>query len=562
LAAFFHLNVRVNQLPNPALVTQRAAQRLPRIPLLLLCAAYVLPGLIGRDPWKSADITAFGYMVAMAEGRTSWLAPTVGGLPVDTALLPHWLGAVFIQLLPWFGAPFAARVPFAILLALTLVLIWYTTFHLARSEAAQPLPFAFGGEANAVDYARALADGALLALIASLGLLQLGHETTPELAQLCAVALYLWSLAAAPYRATRTRIAVIAALSLLAASGAPAMAVAMGALGALVCARSDDGQTRRFAPWVVGATVLAAFVAQLLGQWALRFSLQPDSIELFRLGRLLLWFPWPAWLLALWTLWRWRRQLRQRHIALPLVTVLVSLVACIGMGGWDRALMLALPGLAVLAAFALPTMQRSVSAAVDWFSVFFFSVTAIAMWVVYAAMQTGFPAKTLSNVMKLWPGFVPRFSAIELAIALAATAAWLALVRWRTGRHQNALWKSLVLPASGVALCWLLLFSLGLPLLDYARSYRPWVDRVARHVPRGACVVAPGLGRAPSAALEYFGGLTVDGRPDAPLDRCEFLLQQSSTARPAQAPAGWVRIASERRPADRNVETAIFRRKT
>ena len=45
----------------------------------------------------------------------------------------------------------------------------------------QPVAFAFGGEASPLDYARAIADAALLALIASLGLLQLGHETTPEL---------------------------------------------------------------------------------------------------------------------------------------------------------------------------------------------------------------------------------------------------------------------------------------------------------------------------------------------------------------------------------------------
>ena len=170
--------------PNPALVTQRAAQPIPRFALLLFCAAYVLPGLFGRDPWKSADITSFGYMVNIATGRTPWLAPTVGGLPADAALLPYWLGAAFIKLLgPWVDPAVAARIPFALLLVVVLVLTWYTAYHLARTEAAQPLAFAFGGEANTTDYARAIADGALLALIASLGLLQLGHETTPELAQ-------------------------------------------------------------------------------------------------------------------------------------------------------------------------------------------------------------------------------------------------------------------------------------------------------------------------------------------------------------------------------------------
>ena len=51
-------------------------QRLPRLALLLFCAAYVLPGLFGRDPWRNADLTAFGYMARIAEGRSAWLAPT------------------------------------------------------------------------------------------------------------------------------------------------------------------------------------------------------------------------------------------------------------------------------------------------------------------------------------------------------------------------------------------------------------------------------------------------------------------------------------------------------
>jgi hypothetical protein len=547
--------------PNPALVSQRAAQRLPRLPLLLLCAAYLVPGLIGRAPWKSADITAFGYMEAMASGRASWLAPTVGGLPVDTALLPHWLGAAFIRALPFLDAAVAVRVPFAALLALTLVLVWYTTFQLARTEAAQPVPFAFGGEASAVDYARALADGALLALIASLGLLQLGHETTPELAQLCSVALFLWSLAAAPYRRWRARLAVLGSLTLLSGSGAPASALAMGVIGTLVCARSGYDDARRFAPWVAAGTVLAALVAQVFGLWAWRYAFRADAAQIVQLGRLFLWFLWPAWLLALWTLWRWRRRLLHRHIAVPLGTVAVALVSSIWMGGHDRALMLALPGLAVLAAFALPTLRRSASAAVDWFSVFFFTAAAIGLWVVYAALQTGVPAKTLSNIMRLAPGFTPRFSAVALVAAVLGTLAWAALVRWRTGRHRAALWKSLVLPASGVALCWLLLMTLCLPLLDYARSYRPWVRQVARHVPADACIVAPGLGRAPAAALESFGGWRTDVRAEAPLDACPFLLQAGPPARAAPpAPKGWVYVGSASRPTDRDGATAIFRR--
>ena len=46
--------------PNPALVTIRAARRLPRWALLMLAAAYLLPGVFGRDPWRNADLIAFG----------------------------------------------------------------------------------------------------------------------------------------------------------------------------------------------------------------------------------------------------------------------------------------------------------------------------------------------------------------------------------------------------------------------------------------------------------------------------------------------------------------------
>jgi 4-amino-4-deoxy-L-arabinose transferase-like glycosyltransferase len=124
---------------TPALVTQRSVQRLPRLALLLFCAAYLVPGLIGRDPWKSADITAFGYMLSIAEGRASWLQPAIGGVPADGALLPYWLGAAAIAALhPWIDPVLAARLPFAVLLGLVLALVWYSSFHLARTEAAQP----------------------------------------------------------------------------------------------------------------------------------------------------------------------------------------------------------------------------------------------------------------------------------------------------------------------------------------------------------------------------------------------------------------------------------------
>jgi hypothetical protein len=549
--------------PTPALVTERGARALPRVPLLLLCAAYVLPGVIGRDPWRNADLAAFGQMVAMAAGRTSWWMPTLGGVAGDTGLLPHWLGAGFIALLsPAVDPALAARLPFALLLAAVLALTWYTTFHLARTDAALPLPFAFGGEADPVAYARAIADGAVLALMASLGLLQLGHETTPELAQLAATSLFLYALAAAPFRPWRARLAVLAALPALAGSGAPSMAMAMGLGGTIVCAFSSYPQVRRYAPWIAAGALLAALTAGLLGAWRWR-SPGLELAQLPGIARQWAWFMWPGWLFALWTLWRWRHHLLHRHLSVPLVAVVVALGANLAMGGSDRALMLGLPGLAVLAALALPTFRRSTAAAVDWFSMLLFTSAAAFIWLMYVAMQTGAPAKPAANIAKLAPGFVPTFSWVALALALTGTGAWIWLVRWRTGRHREALWKSLVLPAGGVALCWLLTMTLWLPVLDFARSPRLWIARIGAHLPaelpRADCVAAPGAPAATVAALEYFGRWRIEARHEAAASCSHLVLVTRARPLPA-APAGYRLVAEVQRPAERDERTLVFRR--
>jgi 4-amino-4-deoxy-L-arabinose transferase-like glycosyltransferase len=533
--------------------------------LWLFCAAYVLPGLFGRDPWRHADVTAFGYMRSLARNLGESIVPTIAGIPSDGALLPYALGAAAIHLLGgWIDPALAARLPFVLLLGGTLALTWYSCYHLARTEAARPLPFAFGGEAAPIDYARAIADGALLALIATLGLLQLGHETTPELAQLFAATLFMHAMATSASQTWPPRAGAAVALAMLAAGGAPAIGLLFAAGGLVVSLRSSYPLARSFVPWLAAATLLAAAIATGLGAWGWRLA-PPSPTQMLQL---LLWFTWPAWPMALWTLWRWRMHRQHRHIAVPSVLAGVSLLACLTMGGLDRALMLGLPALAVLAAFALPTLQRSVAAAIDWFSVAFFSAFAIAIWVVYLALQTGAPARTAANVARLVPGYAGGFSWMALGFAVAATLAWLLLVRWRTGRHRPVLWKSLVLPAGGLSLCWLLAMTLLLPVLDYARSYRALVDRLAQHMPTDACVVAVGLRVSQLAAMEYHGGWRVETVPSLPVTHaavgCEFLVTQSRRATPAEALQrdGWSLIARERLPTDRSEETAVYRRAT
>lgn len=184
--------------PTPAIVTQAAVRRLPRPVLLVFCLAYILAGFVGREAWKSADMAALGFMQALATGTSAWLQPmlSAGYVPEQPALLPYWLGAWAMQMGAWLALPedLAARLPFAVLLALAMVGTWYGTYYLARSPLAQPVTFAFGGEAQTTDYARTVADGGLLAFMACLGLAHLSHETTPALAQLgfCALLSLPW----------------------------------------------------------------------------------------------------------------------------------------------------------------------------------------------------------------------------------------------------------------------------------------------------------------------------------------------------------------------------------
>ena len=561
--------------PTPAIVAQSSVRRLPRVALILFCLAYVLPGFIGREPWKSADIATFGYMLEMARGATSWFDPRLVGLrPEADGLLPYWLGAWFVHISPaWVPAALAARLPFAVMLATALAASWYAVSYLARSPQAQPVAFAFGGEANPADYARAIADGGLLALIACLGLAQLSHEATTNLAQLCFCALAFFGIAAMGYRTIAPTLSALVGLAGLVLSGAPSMAVLFGAGSAVLHLLAADPQTggRRSAQRAAGTiallTLLAAALASAMDAWHWRILLPQDagSRDWRGLARLLLWFTWPAWPLVLWTLWRWRLQIFSRklnlHMALPLWFAGVAVVAALTTRPAERALLLALPALATLAAFALPTLQRSVAALIDWFTLFFFTGCGLIIWIIWIAMQTGFPKQPAANVLRQAPGFEASFSLPAFLVALAASLVWAWLVKWRVGRHRAAIWKSLVLPAGGAALCWLLLMTLWMPLLDFVRSYKVVVNNVAATVGKAPCLQVLNLNREQIAAFQYQGDFVL--KPASPTPQCPGLLANPDARTGLQNGASssqWRLQAIIRRPSDKADDVLLFRR--
>jgi hypothetical protein len=583
---------------TPAIVSQAAVRRLPRLALLLFCLAYLLPGFIGRDAWKSEDATALGYMAELAQGSAAWWQPTLMGVaPESSALLPYWLGAWMLQIAPkGMDADFLVRLPFVLLLALSMWSTWYGCYHLARSPKAQPVAFAFGGEASPSDYARAMADGALLAFISSLGLAQLSHETTPALAQLGFSSMAFAALAALASAAPWALPAFAIGAMGLSLSGAPILAGLLGLGGALIhfldyANSQDTGQrtpqsitqnntsNRRQdlldKPWrrqlqslfIALLSTMLLYLTYQMHCWTWESLRLPwAAIRWSGYVQQMVWFTWPAWPLVVWTWWRWRHQLLSthisRHLALPTWFALVVMVAALHPDASDRKLLLALPALAVLAAFALPTMQRQVTALVDWFTLLFFSGCALIIWIVWFAMHTGFPSQPATNVQRLASGFEAHFSWFTFALGLTASLVWACLVAWRIGKHRAAIWKSLVLPAGGAALCWLLLMTLWLPLLNYAQSYTALVQRTLGQMDPPGCVEVVGLGQGKIAAYQFYGNLQLKPAQTSPI--CPWLIAEPLADMSAPSginPAWWAFTASISHPADGNESVLLFRRK-
>ena len=176
-------------------------------------------------------------------------------------------------------------------------------------------------------------------------------------------------------------------------------------------------------------------------------------------------------------------------------------------------------------------------------------------------MQTGIPRQPAANVAKLAPGFEPSFSWFAFLAAALATLAWAWLVKWRADRHRTEIWKSLVLPAGGATLCWLLLMTLWLPLLDYARSYAPLSRQLAARVDPQACVEVHGLSSSQVAAFQYHGKLEL--RQARAKAACPYLVvdadAQGTLSSIVDMPE-WAFLATLRRPTDKNDNVLLFKR--
>src|SRR5512142_932350 len=91
---------------------------------LVICATWLLPGLVGHDPWKIDEATVFGAVMEML--RTGdWVNFRIVGEPwLGQSPLYLWTAALFVKLFGGFMAPHdAARLASGLFMALTLAFL-------------------------------------------------------------------------------------------------------------------------------------------------------------------------------------------------------------------------------------------------------------------------------------------------------------------------------------------------------------------------------------------------------------------------------------------------------
>lgn len=573
------------------IVTSTQARKLPRWGLLLLCALYVIPGLLGRDPWRVDDAAGFGVAYTMYAGSLiDWLVPNVVGEPLPgQGPLPFALAAGFARLMDW-PAPYlealipgleitphlSVRIAAAIGLFAMLAAIWRAIYLLSRRPGITPTD-PLGAGAKPTDLARAIADSGLLITIATFGLLARMHETTAIAAQATFVALFILGLAISLDSARRG--AIIAALAIgasMATRGLP-VAAPMLITWMLLLWLSQPFTLVRSSALKIGLPLAIvsslAWPALLIAHgsaealvfltewiyWNLSAIGWPDADSLTFAGRYAPWFFWPAWPLAAWAIYRWAGRFDQPAVALPALLAATLLLVTLGAREPGEAWLLpaALP-VAALAAIGLPTLSRAVVNLIDWFAVMFFSLFGFAIWAYWLALLTGWPPRMANSARALTPGYLARWSELDLFLALAASTAWLLLVRWRISRQPPVIWRAVVLSSGGLCLAWFLLMTLWLPVFNERNTYRSVADQIATYIPRdGSCVETRHLGPAERATLSYFAGLEF-GTGTRP---CRFLLIQdhgnAALVQPAEE-AGWRFIWSGRRRPGANDRLRLY----
>jgi 4-amino-4-deoxy-L-arabinose transferase-like glycosyltransferase len=530
--------------------------------LVLLLASWVLLGLVGHDPWKTEDATAFGVARGMMNGG-SVLAPSLAGEPyVGRPPLVHALAALAgTALAPPLAPHDAARLATGVLLALTLLFASLATTELG-GRTLRWLP--------------------MLMLAGSIGMWDRAHHLAPEIGLLAAIAAGMYGFALALRRpvAGGITLGLAAGLGFLACgiAGPLWLVVTAVALPAFCAAWRTRGHA-------ITAAVALAIAVPLVAAWPLALAarspahlaawwadqdagdwlaplLRPASSNVFWHLRNLAWFAFPALPLALWTLWIRGRGfnggLRDPAVQLPATMAAVIFVS-VSVMAEPRAI-IALPllvPLAMLASIEFDTLKRGFSGALDWFGILTLGLVAALVWLLwFDTWSNGMTLRIARLFRDTEVGFKPPFQPLAMGISVFLTALWLALVR--PARRSNR--RALLNWTAGVVLVWGLYAALWLPYLDSRRSYRSVAVDAALHVPARGCIASRNLGEPQRALFEYFGGIVTVREESMPAQGCTALLVQYGRDGEVNPPAGWDVAWQGRRRGDDSELFVLYRK--
>jgi 4-amino-4-deoxy-L-arabinose transferase-like glycosyltransferase len=525
----------------------------------LLCAAWILPGLFGHDPWKPDEAYTFGVVYEILLGG-SWVVPTLAGEPfLDKPPLFYLTAAAMAKLFS-FALPLhdAARLATGVWMAVT---------------------FAFTAAAGRQLYGVRYGAISALLLLGCFGFVMRAHLLITDMALLAGFAMGYYGFAAALRRPLLGGFWIGTGIGVgFLANGLLAPAV-LGAAALLLPVFGRDWRSRSYAaalgvaaaaaaPWlVIWPVLLYRHSPALFGEWlwaenlAQYFGETPGARAgtLYYL-KILPWYAFPVWLLALWTLWGARAGgLARPAIVLPITGFALTLVALSSSSEARElyALPLLVP-LSLLAAAAPETLRRGAASAWYWFSVMAFTFFVVAFWFYWSGLELGLPARLHEHLHRIRPGYTPGFRWLPFSLGVAYTLFWLVVL----ASFRKTPMRPVVVWGAGLTTLWALIATLFLGWADTVKSYRPMIVSIQQALPKKYdCVSSRSLGESQRAMLHYFAGI-ITHREEMPSRKrnCELLLVQGSLQLEIAPGAAWKKIWEGARPGDKDEWFRLYQR--
>jgi 4-amino-4-deoxy-L-arabinose transferase-like glycosyltransferase len=525
----------------------------------LLCAAWILPGLFAHDPWKPDEALAFGVVYELLQGG-SWVVPSLAGEPfVEKPPLYYLTAAAVAKLFSW-ALPLhdAARLATGLWMAVVFGFIAVT-----------------GRALYGVRYG---AISALL-LLGCFGFVIRAHQLIPDVALLAGFAMAYYGFAAALQRPLWGGLWIGTGIGVGFMANGLLAPMVLGVAALLLPALCRDWRTPGYVA-TLGVAVLAAAPWLAIWPWLL-YQRSPVLFEAWlwtesighyfgpargvRAGvlyylKILPWYAFPVWLLALWTVWGARaRGLMRPAIVLPLTGFALTFAALSGSSEARElyALPLLLP-LALLAAAAPETLRRGAASAWYWFSAMAFTFFVVVFWFYWSGLELGVPARLHEHLHRIRPGYTPGFRWLPFLLGIVYSLFWFAVL----ASFRKTPMRPVVVWGAGITVIWALLTTLFIGWADNAKSYRaPFVAMHEALPNKYDCVASRELGESQRAMLHYFAGI-VTHREEIPDRRraCQLLLVQGHPKVENTPRGGWKKIWEGGRPGDKDERYRLYRR--